>query len=236
MGRARILVIEDEPAIRNGVCDLLAFHGHRPSGVGDGEGGLRLARSQDWDLVLLDVMLPGQDGFSICRQLRAEQPSVAILMLTAKGREEDVLEGFRSGTDDYVTKPFSMAQLVARVDALLRRAASVQPRRWTLGPLELDADQLVVRHLDAEIQREAQLSPRDLEVLAYLVEHRHRIVTREDLLRQVWGYRLTDNVETRCVDMHLVKLRRKLAELAPGVSVIETVRGAGYRLARELLR
>lgn len=230
MGRARILVIEDEPAIRQGVCDLLAYHGHRPSGVGDGEEGLQKARTQDWDLVLLDVMLPGQDGFSICRQLRAEQPSVAILMLTAKGREEDVLEGFRSGTDDYVTKPFSMAQLVARVDALLRRAGSVQPRRWTLGPLELDADQLVVRHQGAEIQ----LSPRDLEVLAYLVEHRHRIVTREDLLRQVWGYRLTDHVETRCVDMHLVKLRRKLAELAPGISVIETVRGAGYRLARGL--
>jgi two-component system alkaline phosphatase synthesis response regulator PhoP len=231
MGRARILIVEDEPAIRQGVCDLLAFHGHHPEGVGDGDEGLRMALTREWELVLLDVMLPGMDGFDICRRLRTQHPGLAVLMLTAKGREADVLEGFRAGCDDYVTKPFSMAQLVARVDALLRRAASVRPRRVPLGPLELDADHLMVRYGSAEIA----LSPRDVEVLAYLSENRHRVVTREDLLREVWGYQRTDHVETRCVDMHLVKLRRKLAELAPQLAVIETVRGAGYRLERGLI-
>ena len=123
-----ILVVEDEAAIRSGLCDVLAYHGHAPDGVESGEDGLRRALATPYALVLLDVMLPGKSGFEVCRELRAARPAQAILMLTARGSEADVLEGFRCGADDYLTKPFSVAELVARVEALLRRAgASADP-------------------------------------------------------------------------------------------------------------
>src|SRR2546426_8541897 len=123
--KVSILVVEDETAIRAGLCDLLAYHGYAPDGVDSGEDGLRRALASPYALVLLDVMLPGTSGFDVCRALRAERPRQAILMLTARGAEEDVLEGFRCGADDYVTKPFSVAELMARVEALLRRAGAL---------------------------------------------------------------------------------------------------------------
>lgn len=244
-GRA-ILVIEDEAPIRTGICDLLAYHGHQPTGVGDGERGLAEALAGTYALVILDVMLPGRDGFSICTALRAARPGLAILMLTARGREQDVLRGFESGCDDYVAKPFSLSVLSARIDALLRRLpespapaepgspasetpapASKPARTLGIGPLELDLDNLRARVGDRSIE----LTSRDLEVLEYLARERHRIVPRLDLLREVWGYERAEKLETRCVDMHVVKLRRRLAELLPEAdSPIETVRGVGYRL------
>jgi DNA-binding response OmpR family regulator len=248
-GRA-ILVIEDEAPIRTGICDLLAYHGHRPTGVGDGERGLAEALAGRYALVILDVMLPGRDGFSICTALRAARPGLAILMLTARGREQDVLRGFEAGCDDYVAKPFSLSVLSARIEALLRRVpGSVEPdaestgpestgaeaagsaskpaRTLGIGPLELDLDNLRARVGDRFIE----LTSRDLEVLEYLARERHRIVPRLDLLREVWGYERAEKLETRCVDMHVVKLRRRLAELLPEAdSPIETVRGVGYRL------
>jgi two-component system response regulator RegX3 len=245
-GRA-ILVIEDEAAIRTGICDLLAYHGHRPTGVGDGERGLAEALAGRYALVILDVMLPGRDGFSICTALRAARPGLAILMLTARGREQDVLRGFEAGCDDYVAKPFSLSVLSARIEALLRRLplssesastesnpasesagpSSKPARTLDIGPLELDLDNLRAR----VGERYIELSTRDLEVLEYLARERHRIVPRLDLLREVWGYERAEKLETRCVDMHVVKLRRRLAELLPEAdSPIETVRGVGYRL------
>jgi DNA-binding response OmpR family regulator len=240
-----ILVVEDEPAIRTGICDLLAYHGHRPIGVGDGMRGLELALADDHALVILDVMLPGLDGFEICTRLRAAKPGQAILMLTARGREQDVLRGFECGCDDYVSKPFSIAILRARIEALLRRLPSELPigepraesvsgdasssgtRTLELGTLELDLDNLRAKVGDAQID----LTSRDLEVLVYLARERHRVVPRLDLLREVWGYERAEKLETRCVDMHVVKLRRRLAELLPEAeSPIETVRGVGYRL------
>jgi DNA-binding response OmpR family regulator len=234
-GRA-ILVVEDEAAIREGICDLLAYHGHTPTGVGDGERGLSEALTGGYALVLLDVMLPGRDGFSVCAALRAARPGQAILMLTARGREQDVLRGFECGCDDYLAKPFSLALLRARIDALLRRVASVgggaesgpgPSRTLTVGVLALDLDNLRAR----VGERDIELSSRDLEVLEVLVRERHRIVSRVELLREVWGYDRAEKLETRCVDMHVVKLRRRLAELLPEAeSPIETVRGVGYRL------
>lgn len=235
-----ILVVEDEAPIRAGICDLLAYHGHQPKGVGDGEQGLAEALSGRYALVILDVMLPGRDGFSICEALRAARPGQAIMMLTARGREQDVLRGFECGCDDYVPKPFSLSVLRARIEALLRRAASpasdaagsgqVQAQILRVGALELDLDNLRARIGE----REVELSSRDLEVLEYLARERHRVVPRIDLLRAVWGYERAEKLETRCVDMHVVKLRRRLATLHPGLdSPIETVRGVGYRL-REL--
>ena len=218
---SRILVVEDEAAIRRGLCDLLAFHGHEPVGVARGDEGLREALEGSYDLLLLDVMLPEVDGLTICRQARAAKPHQAILMLTARGREEDVLEGFTAGCDDYVAKPFSVAQLMARVSALLRRADA--DSTLVLQGCTLDESDLRIRRDDVVVD----LTIRDVEVLVFL--HRHGgVARRNELLREVWGYERIEAVETRCVDMHLSKLRKKLSPL--GVELIETVRGAGYRL------
>jgi len=225
--RRRILVVEDEPAIRRGICDMLAYHGHAPVGVERGDDGLDQALSSAWDLLVLDVMLPGLDGFQICERVRAERPRQAILMLTAKGSEEAVLQGFRAGCDDYVPKPFSVAQLMARVDALLRRSAAVPDRSFQVDGVRIDPDRLEASFEAAE----TELSTRDVEVLAFLGLHAGKVVSREQLLREVWGYQRVDGVQTRCVDMHLVKLRRKLQAIGRGGGdLIETVRGAGYRV------
>lgn len=237
MGQA-ILVVEDEAPIREGICDLLAYHGHQPTGVGEGEAGLREALSGRYALVMLDVMLPGRDGFEICEAVRAARPGQAILMLTARGREQDVLRGFACGCDDYIAKPFSLSVLRARIEALLRRAGPGEakakgaeppaaPRTLALGVLELDLDNLRAR----VGERSVELTSRDLDVLEFLARERHRVVARTDLLREVWGYERAEKLETRCVDMHVVKLRRRLSELLPDQpSPIETVRGVGYRL------
>ena len=223
-----ILVVEDEHAIRIGLCDVLAYHGFAPTGVDNGDDGLAEALTGRYRLLLLDVMLPGVDGFTIARTVRQRLPKQAILMLTAKGAESDVLEGFKSGADDYVSKPFSVPQLVARVHALVRRAAPEAARQFHLGGLEIDADRLVASRGSAA----EELSPRDVEVLAYFSSAAPgKVVSREELLRDVWGYARAEALETRCVDMHIAKLRKKLVPLeAGGDSLIETVRGAGYRV------
>jgi DNA-binding response OmpR family regulator len=223
--KPRILVVEDEQAILMGVCDVLAFHGYAPRGVADGSEGLALALEQDWELLVLDVMLPGVDGFTICRQARQAKPRQAILLLTARGSEQDVLEGFTAGADDYVTKPFSVAQLTARVKALLRRAGVRPVSRFRAGPLEVDGDRLQAVIGEARVD----LTVRDVELLAHLASAGARVVGRPELLRAVWGFERVQGVETRCVDMHVAKLRRKLGALG-SQPVIETVRGAGYRL------
>ena len=226
--RPAILVVEDERAIRAGLCDVLAFRGYAPTGVETGDEGLREALSGRYALILLDVMLPGVDGFTICQEVRARRPGQAILMLTARGSESDVLDGFRAGCDDYVSKPFSLAQLLARVDALLRRSHAAPPLTLRLGALTVEGDALRARAGEAT----ADLSRRDVEVLAFLAQAGERVVSREELLRQVWGYARVDAVETRAVDMHIVKLRKKLGPLG-AEEIIETVRGAGYRLRPE---
>ena len=226
--RPRILVVEDEPAILTGICDMLAFQGYEPEGVADGGVGLRAALEGEHDLLILDVMLPGVDGLTICEQARQAHPRRGILMLTARGGEADILEGFRRGADDYIAKPFSVAQLAARVRALLRRAGATTARRFWVGPLEVDAERQEAR-LD---QRSVEISPRDVEVLERFAARPGGVVSREELLREVWGFARVDSVETRCVDMHIAKLRKKLSGLTP-VDVIETVRGSGYRVLSE---
>jgi two-component system response regulator RegX3 len=168
-------------------------------------------------------MMPGMDGFTVCSRLREQRPGLAILMLTAKGSESDILKGFECGADDYVTKPFSVAQLMARVQALLRRSGAVL-RTFELGDVVVDPDQLMASCNGAS----ADLSGRDVELLAYLAANRKRPLTREELLKEVWGYARVERVETRCVDMAIVKLRRKLATIT-STDLISTVRGVGYR-------
>ncbi|MFT7519032.1 MAG: DNA-binding response OmpR family regulator [Kiritimatiellia bacterium] len=224
--RARILVIEDEAPIRQGLLDLLAFHGYQPTGVADGDAGLAQALTGEFDLLLVDVMLPGTDGFTICRNVREALPGQAICLLTARGGESDVLEGFSAGCDDYISKPFSVSQLIARVQALLRRVSVQGAPDLRAGAVVID-----VRALRAECAgRAVDLSPRDVEIVDLLATARPSVVSREVLLKEIWGFRRVDAVETRCVDMHMVKLRRKLGKVVDD-SIIETVRGAGYRLA-----
>ncbi|MEL6343573.1 MAG: response regulator transcription factor [Myxococcota bacterium] len=220
----RILVVEDEAAIRVGICDMLAFQGYDPVGVADGQAGLEAALSGEYALLLLDVMLPHVDGFQICEAARQRHPRQAILMLTAKGSEQDVLEGFRRGADDYVSKPFSVAQLAARIRALLRRSGDRTARRFALGPVEVDADRQTARTDRGAVE----ISPRDVAVLEWFADRAGRVVGRPELLREVWGYARVDGVETRCVDMHIAKLRKKLSTITDA-QIIETVRGAGYR-------
>jgi two-component system response regulator RegX3 len=222
---ARILVVEDERSIRDGLCDVLAFHGYAPEGVERGDTGLERALAAAPTLVVLDVMLPGLDGFAVCRKLRAERPRLPVLLLTARGSEDDILEGFRSGADDYVTKPFSVSELVARIAALLRRAgsgAALQEEfgfgEWRIDPAALTARRGEVCHT---------LTRREAQLLGLLVRDVGRIVSRRQLLREVWEVPDPDRIETRTVDMHVAKLRKKLG--SEGHELIETVRGAGYR-------
>jgi two-component system response regulator RegX3 len=224
---AAILVVEDELAIQRGLCDVLAFHGHRPTGVGTGEEGLREGRSGRYALVILDLMLPGISGFEVCERLRAELPRLPILMLTALGAEDDVLRGFRCGSDDYVTKPFGIAELLARVEALLRRSGKLgQPCEGTfeIGEWRIDAAERVARCGETS----TPLSRREVEMLALFAREKGRIVSRRTLLAEVWGMGAPERIETRTVDMHVAKLRKKLGEAR---ELIETVRGEGYRFS-----
>jgi two-component system response regulator RegX3 len=222
-----ILVVEDEAAICSGLCDALTFHGYAPTGMMTGEDGLRAALDGQFALVMLDVMLPGVSGFDVCRQLRARHPTQAILMLTARGAEEDVLEGFRCGADDYVTKPFSVAELMARVEALLRRAAAPAepPAPFDIGVWRVDPS----TRSAACAQGTITLTAREVDLLALLARERGRIVSRRRLLLEVWGMQHVEEIRTRTVDMHIVKLRRKIAAYGP--DPIQTIRGEGYRFA-----
>ena len=225
--KPRILLVEDEDSIREGVCDVLAYHGYAPESASTGEDGLSRALARDYALLILDVMLPGMSGFDVCGRVRSERPDLPILMLTAKGSEDDVVEGFRLGADDYVTKPFSVRELAARVRALLKRSGKLAERSpmLSVGGWSID-----VEHSRATRQGETiELTARELAILALLCEERGRIVARRRLLQQVWKLNNPDLIETRTVDMHMVKLRKKLDR--DGESLIETVRGQGYRLA-----
>ncbi len=222
-GKARILVVEDEESIRGGLCDVLVYHGYSPAAVESGEEGLELARAERFDLVILDVMLPGLSGFDVCRQLRERSDAPPVLMLTAKGAEDDVVHGLRCGADDYVTKPFSIRELMARVEALLRRTGGVREERFTFGPWEVDAAGLAA----VAGRREIRLTQREVELLRVFSQQSGRVVSRRTLLQRVWGLINVDDIETRTVDVHIAKLRKKID--GAGRSLIETVRGAGYR-------
>ena len=225
--KTRILLVEDEAAIREGVCDVLAYHGFAPSAAATGDEGLEHALDGEFPLVILDVMLPGISGLDICRKLRTEIPRQVILMLTAKGSEDDVIAGFRAGADDYVTKPFSVRELVARVEALLRRSGKLDdaPDVFAFGAWRIDRSRLTAEK-DGEKQ---ELTPREVELLAVFEREKGRIVSRRLLLKDVWGMSHAEDVETRTVDVHLAKLRKKIR--SGHEALIETVRGAGYRFA-----
>lgn len=226
--KQRLLIVEDEDAIRSGLEDVFVYHGYAVESTADGLEGLRLAATGRFDLLLLDVMLPGIDGFAICERVRAADRDQPIIMLTARTTDEDVIHGLKLGADDYVAKPFSVAQLVARVAAVLRRARAGQggePIRLATD-LEIDPRNLAGRRGEEALA----FTRREMAVLEYLHAHAERAVPREELLHKVWGYARDLGIETRTVDIHVAKLRRKIETDPAQPQYLVTVRGAGYRL------
>lgn len=223
----RVLVVEDEEALALGLRDALTHAGHRVDVAHDGPSGLELATNQHYDLVVLDLMLPGMSGLDVLKQLRDQRHGIRVLILTALADEESLLTGFQLGADDYMAKPFSARELVARVEAQFRRRqmdTAPPPRMQLSDGVEVDLARLEV-HREGEV---LPLTPREGDILDYLIRNHDRVVTREDLLLDVWHYQ-NANVETRTVDIHIVGLRRKI-EPDPGKPrLIQTVRGKGYR-------
>jgi DNA-binding response OmpR family regulator len=227
--KLRLLIIEDEAAIRTGLIDVFVYHGYEVDFSGHGVEGLNKALTGEFDLILLDVMLPGMNGFEVCNRIREMSRDQAIIMLTAKSNDEDIIEGLSLGADDYVAKPFSVAQLVLRVQAVLRRTSNgiTQNQRISLGhDLTIDCQNLTGQH-GSEI---LSFTRREIEILQYLQRHSNRPVLREELLSKVWGYANHLDIETRTVDIHIAKLRRKIEVDPTEPQFLITVRGAGYRL------
>jgi two-component system response regulator RegX3 len=224
----RVLVVEDEEAIREGLIDVLVFHGYDVDSAAEGPEGLDKALTGRFDLILLDIMLPGMDGYEICDRIRAKDRYQPIIMLTAKSSDEEIIHGLKLGADDYVPKPFSVQQLVLRVEAVLRRSqiGQEQARTLNVGEVEIDTENLSGKNGDEEIA----FTKREIEVLCFLAENADRPVSRDELLARVWGYARGLEIETRTVDIHIAKLRRKIEADPKEPQVLITVRGAGYRL------
>lgn len=227
--KVRILIIEDEAAIRTGLVDVFVFHGYQVDAAADGSEGLAKALRGGFDLILLDIMLPGVNGFDICNRIRAEDPEQPIIMLTAKTSDQDIIQGLSLGADDYVAKPFSVAQLVLRVQAVLRRSrVGIQAAQHLRLGNGVEVDLLNLSGCRGE--HRLSFTRREVEILQYLAANSQRPVSREELLTKVWGYARNLELETRTVDIHIAKLRRKI-EIDPSKpGLLVTVRGAGYRL------
>lgn len=226
---AQILIVEDEAAIRAGLTDALVYHGYTVHAVGDGKEGLERALTGRFDLILLDLMLPGMSGLDVCEEIRKVDRRQPIIMLTARTSDEDIIAGLSLGADDYVAKPFSVAQLVLRIRAVLRRSRADLDGETVLelgDGLSIDLENLTGQRGDETLA----FTRREIELLRYLDANRERAVSREELLNKVWGYARDAGIETRTVDIHIAKLRRKI-EGDPKTPVhLVTVRGAGYRL------
>ncbi len=225
---ARILLVEDEPGLVLTLSDLLAAEGYTVESAGDGTTGLAMAMNGSFDLLVLDVMLPGKNGFEVCRELRQHGKDVAVLMLTAKSQLTDRVVGLKLGADDYLVKPFEPPELLARVEALLRRVKKdnrARVLRYQFGNVGVDFE-------SGEVQKDGSpvsLAGKELELLRYLVDHRGNVVSRDELLEAVWEYQ--PGVSSRTIDVHVAWLRQKLEDNPQNPRFIHTVRGVGYRFA-----
>src|SRR5436190_135082 len=225
----KILVVEDDRAIRRGLVDALKFAGYEVVDAQDGEDGLAQALVPGIDLVLLDVLMPKRDGFSVLDELRRSRPSLPVIFLTAKGAEEDRVRGLKGGADDYVVKPFSANELLARVQAVLRRSPE-RPR--SIGSLAVrgctvDFERRELRFADGARD---DLTEREAEILHYLAVNPGRAIARDELLARVWGIE-PRGLHTRTVDMHVARLRERLRDDPEDPKIILTVRARGYMLA-----
>lgn len=224
----RILVVEDEPSLREGIVDLLGADGHEITAVGDGVAGVETGLRDPFDLVVLDLMLPRLDGMEVCRRLRAARPGTPILMLTARGSEDDKVRGLMEGADDYVTKPFSARELLARVRVLGRRS----PTGDSLDELQIDGAVIdLARMVVVRGDNRTTLTPREVGIVRWLHRHQDRVVSRAELLEQVFGQR--GDLQTRAVDMAIAVLRKKVEADPAKPTLIVSVKGAGYAWRHE---
>jgi DNA-binding response OmpR family regulator len=221
----KILIVEDEPNMVAGLRDNFEFEGYDVLTAYDGEQGLQRALADSPDLVVLDVMMPKMSGLDVCKQLKARRPSIPIIMLTARGQEVDKVVGLELGADDYVTKPFSIRELIARVKAVLRRGQFLPKDhdRYSFGDAEVDLHACRVTRQG----RELDFSSTEFELLRYFVSHPGEVLSRDRLLEEVWGY--DSYPTTRTVDAHLVRLRQKLEPNPEQPRYFLTVHGTGYR-------
>lgn len=228
---SKILIVEDEDIIRMGLCDNFEMENYQVESAVDGEEAIRKADEWKPDLVVLDLMLPKKSGFEVCRYLRKKHPSIFIIMLTAKTEEASKVTGLEMGADDYVTKPFSILELLARAKAFLRRA----PQAGS-SPLEMaDVVEFAGIRLDfkkfeaTRFGQELDLSTREFQLLRYFWQRKGEVILREDILQEIWGYTIENMPTTRTVDNHIVKLRQKLEEDPADPKLILSIRGAGYK-------
>lgn len=222
----QILIVEDEPNMRLGLKDNLEFEGYKVVLATDGSQGLTSIENNTYDLVLLDVMLPEMSGFDVCRIARERGITTPIILLTAKGEEIDKVLGLELGADDYITKPFGLRELLARIKAVLRRGASTteEPRKASIGKMEINFSTYTAS-ID---QEQIKMSHKEFEILKYLWEHKHETVSRYQLLEDIWGY--NEQPTTRTVDNFILKLRQKIELNPEEPQIILTVHGVGYKL------
>ena len=227
----RVLIIEDEPGLVLTLTDLLASEGYEVESATDGVSGLGLATAGAFDLILLDVMLPGKNGFDVCRDLRARDVTTPVMMLTARGQVIDKVLGLKLGADDYLTKPFEPRELLARMEAMLRRQTALAEAKavetFRFGAIEVDFRSTEVKRAG----RAVEMSAREFELLRFFIEHRGATVSREQLQRDVWGYGA--EILTRTVDVHVGLLRQKLEADARNPRHFLTVRGFGYKFVEK---
>ena len=224
---AQILVIEDEPDMQRGLRDNLEFEGYDVTVIGEGKKGLDSLVTGRFDLVLLDVMLPGMSGFDICKAARSQGVTIPIIMLTAKGEEVDKVLGLEFGADDYITKPFSVRELLARVKAVLRRTptgVAITEKNITIGLLEVNFESYTAGKKGKSIS----MSSKEFDILRYLWKHQKQVISRDDLLTNVWGY--DESITSRTVDNFIVKLRKNIEKDPSHPKHIITVHGTGYKL------
>ena len=224
--RSRILVVEDDAALLRGLLDVLVFNGYDVKGLEDGGEGLKAGLDGEFDLILLDVMLPTIDGYTICREIHKKKPEQGIIIITAKGAEDDIVAGFKAGADDYISKPFSLREVMVRIEAVLRRTGkNLGDEEVHYGGIFFDGKNLKAQVKDHSVE----LTRREMDIIIYLHRHRDRIVSKKDLLTEVWHY-ADPSIETRTVDIHILKLRKKIASLIEDTPFITTIRSEGYRL------
>ena len=229
MQQRTVLVIEDDDAIRTGIVDTLSYAGYTPLEAADGDDGLRLAREAECHLILLDLVLPGPDGLEILKAVRTERPTLPVIVLTALGSEDDRVQGLRLGADDYIVKPFSVKELLARAEAVLRRSPE-RPDDVVVVRVPGGKADLARREVRFDGGEREELSEREAALLKYLAAHAGRAISRDEILTRVW--RLDPRgVATRTIDMHVARLREKLHDDPSAPSVILTVRGTGYMFA-----
>ena len=225
---SRILLVEDEPGLVLTLSDLLRAEGYAVESAIDGPTGLAKVLNEPFDLIILDVMLPGKNGMEVCRELRQQGKDVAVLMLTARTHLVDRVVGLKLGADDYLTKPFEPPELLARVEALLRRIKKEKlppVARFRFGNVDVNFEQGDVRKDGVEIS----LAGKEIELLRYLIDHRGKVVSRDELLESVWEYQ--PGVSSRTIDVHVAWLRQKLEDNPQTPRHIQTVRGVGYRFS-----